>query len=53
MKCEDDDRLKRLERDGLLVPPVDPMPLDMLRSACSPASCGVVDALIEERKEGR
>lgn len=53
MKDRDDGRIKQLERDGLLVPPTEPLPLDLLRSPLPPASCSVIDALVEERVEAR
>ncbi len=45
----DDDRIAQMERDGLLVPPLEPMRLDLLRSPPLPADCSAIDALIEER----
>jgi hypothetical protein len=45
----DDERIAQMERDGLLVPPLEPMPLDLLRSPPLPADCGAIDALIGER----
>jgi hypothetical protein len=45
----DDERIAQMERDGLLVPPLEPMPLDLLRSPPLPADCSAIDALIGER----
>lgn len=53
MKTTDDERIAQMERDGLLAPPVEPIPLDLLRSPPPPAGCSVVDALLEERDETR
>jgi hypothetical protein len=53
MNTIDDERIAQLQRDGLLVPPTAPMPLDQLRSPPPPAGCSVVDALLEERDETR
>ena len=50
---DDDDRLALLQRAGLLVPPADPMPLELLRSPAPRARSSVLDALLEEREEGR
>jgi prevent-host-death family protein len=50
---DDDDRIAQLQRDGLLVPPVDPMPMDLLRSPAPHASSSVLEALLEERRESR
>jgi prevent-host-death family protein len=49
----DDDRIAQLQRDGLLVPPLEPVPLDLLRSPAPRASSSVLEALLEEREEGR
>lgn len=50
---DDDDRIAQLQRAGLVAPPVDPMPLEMLRSPAPRARVSVLDALLEEREEGR
>jgi prevent-host-death family protein len=50
---DDDDRIAQLQRDGLLVPPLEPVPLDLLRSPAPRASSSVLEALLEEREEGR
>ena len=50
---DDEDRVVQLQRTGQLAPPVDPLPLDMLRSPAPRASASVLDALLEEREEGR
>jgi prevent-host-death family protein len=50
---DDDDRIVQLQRAGLLSPPVDPMPLELLRGAAPRAGTSVLDALLEEREEGR
>ena len=50
---DDEDRVAQLQRTGQLAPPVDPLPLDLLRSPAPRASASVLDALLEEREEGR
>ena len=50
---DDEDRVAQLQRTGQLAPPVDPLPLDLLRSPAPRASKSVLNALIEEREEGR
>ena len=50
---DDDDRVAQLQRTGQLGPPVDPLPLDLLRSPAPRASASVLDALLDERGEGR
>jgi len=50
---DDEDRIVQLQRSGQLSPPVDPMPLELLRSAAPRAGTSVLDALLEEREEGR
>lgn len=50
---DDEDRVVQLQRTGQLAPPVDPLPLDLLRSPAPRASASVLDALLEEREEGR
>jgi prevent-host-death family protein len=49
----DEDRVVQLQRTGQLAPPVDPLPLDLLRSPAPRASASVLDALLQEREEGR
>jgi len=48
-----DDRLARLERAGLLRRARSPLPLDALRSAPLQPGPSVLQALIDERREGR
>jgi len=50
---DDEDRIVQLQRAGLLAPPMDPMPLELLRSAAPRAGTSVLDALLEEREEAR
>lgn len=50
---DDDDRIVQLQRAGVLVPAVEPMPLELLRSPAPRARSSVLDALLEEREEGR
>jgi len=49
----DDDRIVQLQRSGVLTPAVEPMPLELLRSPAPRASSSVLEALLEEREEGR
>jgi antitoxin (DNA-binding transcriptional repressor) of toxin-antitoxin stability system len=48
-----DDRLARLHRSGVLTPPAQPLPLEILRQPVPRAAHSVLAALIEEREEGR
>lgn len=50
---DDDDRIVQLQRAGVLAPAVEPMPLELLRSPAPRARSSVLDALLEEREEGR
>lgn len=50
---QDEDRVTQLQRAGQLAPPVDPLPLELLRSPAPQASASVLDALLEEREDGR
>lgn len=50
---DDEDRVVQLQRAGQLAPPVDPLPLELLRSPAPRASASVLDALLEEREDGR
>jgi prevent-host-death family protein len=50
---DDEDRIVQLQRTGQLAPPVDPLPLDLLRSPAPRAGASVLDALVQEREEGR
>jgi len=50
---DDQDRIAELQRTGQLAPPVDPMPLDLLRGPAPRSGASVLDALLEEREEGR
>ncbi|MGL5818602.1 MAG: hypothetical protein ACRCZD_10050 [Phycicoccus sp.] len=49
----DDAHLARLERSGLVTRPSAPMPVDLLRAPAGAPSRSVVDAVLEERAEGR
>lgn len=48
-----DDRSARLQRAGVLTPPTEPLPLDLLRRPPPRASRSVLDAMLEERRDGR
>jgi prevent-host-death family protein len=48
-----DDRLAQLQRDGVLAPPGEPLPLELLRSPAPRATASVLEALLEEREESR
>jgi prevent-host-death family protein len=48
-----DGRLARLERQGLLRRRKGPIPMKQLRAAPPKAKQGVLEALLEERQEGR
>lgn len=51
--AEDEARLARLEAAGLIRRPTAPMPMDLLRTPGSRAKKSVLEALLEERAEGR
>jgi antitoxin (DNA-binding transcriptional repressor) of toxin-antitoxin stability system len=46
-------RLTRLEREGLVHPPKQSLTIDLLRSTASEPQRSVLEALLEERREGR
>ena len=48
-----DDRLSRLERAGLIRRATQPVPIKALKAAAPNAKRGVLQALMEERREGR
>lgn len=50
-----DPRIARLERAGLLRPPAtdEPLDLDALRQAVPVSAAGLLEALVEERRQGR
>ena len=48
-----DDRLSRLERAGLIKRATRPVPIKALRAPAPKAKHGVLQALMEERREGR
>lgn len=50
---DDDDRIVQLQRAGILAPPAEPMPLDLLRKPLPSARQSVLEALLQEREEGR
>ena len=50
---DDDERVVQLQRAGLVVPPAESMPLDLLREPLPSARQSVLEALLEEREEGR
>jgi prevent-host-death family protein len=51
--AHDNERLVRLEREGLLRRPKGPIPMKQLRTAPPRAKQSVLEALLEEREEGR
>lgn len=48
-----DDRLLRLERAGLIRRASQPIPIKVLKGPAPTAKAGVLQALVEERREGR
>ena len=48
-----DDRLTRLERAGLIRRATQPVPIKALKVPVAKAKSGVLQALMEERREGR
>ncbi len=48
-----DDRLTRLERAGLIRRATQPAPIKALKSPAPKAKASVIQALVEERREGR
>jgi len=48
-----DDRLMRLERAGLIRRASQPVPIKVLKAPAPKAKAGVLQALVEERREGR
>ena len=48
-----DERLARLSRAGVVTPPTQPVPLDLLRGPAPAARASVLAALLEEREDGR
>ena len=50
---DDDDRVAQLQRDGVVAPPAEPMPLALLREPLPRARQSVLEALLQEREEGR
>lgn len=48
-----DDRSARLQRAGVLTPPTEPLPLDLLRRPPPRAARSVLDAMLEDRRDGR
>lgn len=50
---DDDDRIVQLQRAGIITPPSEPLPLDLIRTPLPRAEHSVVEALLEERTEGR
>jgi prevent-host-death family protein len=48
-----DDRLSRLERAGLIKRATRPVPIKVLNAPAPKAKHGVLQALMEERREGR
>lgn len=50
---DEDDRIAQLQRAGVLAPAVEPMPMELLRSPAPRARSSVLEALLEEREEGR
>ncbi len=52
-RAEVDEKLARLERNGLVRTSTQPMPLDLLGSPGPRAKRSIVAALVEERRKGR
>jgi prevent-host-death family protein len=50
---DDDDRIAQLQRAGIVTPPREPLPLELLRTPLPRGEHGVLDALLQERAEGR
>ena len=50
---DDDERIVQLQRAGVVVPPAEPMPLDLLREPLPAAGKSVLEALLQEREETR
>lgn len=50
---DDDDRIAALLRNGIVTPPSEPLPLELLRAPLPRAGHSVLDALLEEREDGR
>lgn len=50
---QDDDRIAQLQRAGIVTPPSEPLPLDVLRAPLSRAEHRVLDALLQEREDDR
>lgn len=50
---DDDDRIKQLQRAGLLVPAVESMPLELLHGPAPGARSNLLGALLEEREADR
>ena len=48
-----DDRLTRLERAGLIRRATRPVPIKTLKAPAPKAKAGVLQALVEDRREGR
>lgn len=52
-KAYPEERLARLERDGLLRRSLQPVPIELLRTPAPKSKRSVLHALLEERAEGR
>lgn len=50
---DDDDRVVQLLRAGIVTPPAEPMPLDLLREPLPSAGPSVLEAFLREREDGR
>jgi prevent-host-death family protein len=50
---DDDERVAQLQRAGIVAPPSEPTPLDLLREPLPGARKSVLEALLQEREEGR
>lgn len=50
---QDDDRIAQLHRAGIVAPPSEPLPLDVLRAPLPGVEHSVLDALLQEREDGR
>jgi prevent-host-death family protein len=50
---DDDDRIAQLHRSGIVTPPSEPLPLGLLRTPLPSTGQSVLEALLEEREDGR
>jgi prevent-host-death family protein len=53
VEAHPDDRLMRLERDGLVSRGAQPVPMELIKSAPPASTESVLEALLEERRQAR